>query len=182
MARMTYFRKILKRDLFKRITLLRTFLSAKDVLASVAAEDYQWRDRIWTPMRTLWTFLVQVLNPDYSCRAALAQVLAEQAAIGEPLDASADPTAYCQARQRLPLGLFKTALQKVGRSLQAKVGNRYLWRERRVWVVDGSSLYSHSCAATGILPKICTIAVARTTTKTRFKFFMARRLLPIDEI
>jgi len=139
MARMTYFRKILKRDLFKRITLLRTFLSAKDVLASVAAEDYQWRDRIWTPMRTLWTFLVQVLNPDYSCRAAVAQVLAEQAAIGEPLGASADPTAYCQARQRLPLGLFKTALQKVGRSLQAKVGNRYLWRERRVWVVDGSS-------------------------------------------
>jgi len=137
MPRMTHFRKILKSDL--RITLLRTFLSAKDVLASVAAEDYQWRDRIWTPMRTLWTFLVQVLNPDYSCRAAVAQVLAEQAAIGEPLGASADPTAYCQARQRLPLGLFKTALQKVGRSLQAKVGNRYLWRERRVWVVDGSS-------------------------------------------
>ena len=55
MARMTYFRKILKRDLFKQITFLRTFLSAKDVLASVAAEDYRWRDRIWTPMRTLWT-------------------------------------------------------------------------------------------------------------------------------
>lgn len=65
MARMTYFREILKRDLFKRITFLRTFLSAKDVLASVAAEDYQWRDRIWTPMRALWTFLVQMLNPDW---------------------------------------------------------------------------------------------------------------------
>jgi hypothetical protein len=139
MASIPHFRKILKRDLLKRIALLRTFLSAKDVLASVAAEDYQWRDRIWTPMRTLWTFLVQVLNPDFSCRAAVAQVLAEQAAIGEPLDASADPTAYCQARQRLPLGMFKTALQKVGRSLQAKVGNHYLWHERRVWVVDGSS-------------------------------------------
>ena len=139
MARMTYFRKILKRDLFKQITFLRTFLSAKDVLASVAAEDYRWRDRIWTPIRTLWTFLVQVLNPDFSCRAAVAQILAEQAAIGEPLEASADPTAYCQARQRLPLGVFKTALQKVGRSLQAKVGNHYLWHERRVWVVDGSS-------------------------------------------
>jgi hypothetical protein len=139
MASIPHFRKVFKRDLFKRITLLRTFLSSKDVLSSVAAEDYRWRDRIWTPMHTLWTFLVQVLNPDFSCRAAVAQVLAEQAAIGEPLDASPDPTAYCQARQRLPLGLFRTALQKVGRSLQARVGNRYLWRERRVWVADGSS-------------------------------------------
>ena len=99
MASMTHFREILKRDLFKQITFLRTFLSAKDVLSSVAAEGYQWRDRIWTPMRTLWTFLVQVLNPDCSCRASVAQVLAEQAAIGECLQASADPTAYCQARQ-----------------------------------------------------------------------------------
>jgi hypothetical protein len=136
---MTHFHGILKRDLFKRITFLRTFLSAKDVLAAAAAEDYHWRDRLWTPMRTLWTFLVQVLNPNWSCRAAVAQVLAEQAAIGESLQASADPTAYCQARQRLPLGLFKTALQKVGHSLKAKVGSNYLWHERRVWVVDGSS-------------------------------------------
>jgi hypothetical protein len=40
MARMTYFREIIKRDLFKRITFLRTFLSDKDVLASVAAEEH----------------------------------------------------------------------------------------------------------------------------------------------
>lgn len=139
MARMTHFHGILKRDLFKRITFLRTFLSAKDVLADATAQDYHWRDRVWTPLRTLWTFLVQVLNPDWSCRAAVAQVLAEQVAIGESLQASADPTAYCQARQRLPLALFKRALQKVGRTLQAKVGNNYLWHGRRVWVVDGSS-------------------------------------------
>jgi len=139
MARMTHFHGILKRDLFKRITFLRTFLSAKAVLADAAAQDYHWRDRVWTPLRTLWTFLVQVLNPNWTSRAAEAQVLAEQAAIGESLQASADPTAYCQARQRLPLGLFKRALQKVGRTLQAKVGNKYLWYGRRVWVVDGSS-------------------------------------------
>jgi len=45
MARMTHFHGILKRDLFKRITFLRTFLSAKDVLADAAAQDYHWRDR-----------------------------------------------------------------------------------------------------------------------------------------
>jgi len=73
------------------------------------------------------------------CRAAVAQILAEQAALGESLEVSTVPTAYCQARQRLPLGLFKTSFQKIGRNLRAKIGNDYLWHGRRVWVVDGSS-------------------------------------------
>lgn len=139
MPRMTYFHKILKKDLFKRITFLENFFSTEDILATAAAEHYRWRERIWTPMQTLWTFLVQVLNPDCSCRAAVAQVLAEQAAMGESAEVSADPTAYCQARRRLPLGLFKTAFQKIGQSLRAKVNTDYLWHGRRVWVVDGSS-------------------------------------------
>jgi len=139
MARMTHFHQILKRDLFKRIVFLRTFLSAEDILATAAAEHYRWRERIWTPIWTLWTFLVQVLNPDCSCRAAVAHVLAEQAALGESLDISADPTAYCQARRRLPLRLFKTAFQIIGQHFRAKVSRDYLWNGHRVWVVDGSS-------------------------------------------
>ena len=139
MPRMTDFHQILKRDLFKRITFLREFLFAEDILNAAVAGQYHWRERIWTPMQTLWTFLVQVLNPDCSCRAAVAQVLAEQAALGESLQVSADPTAYCQARRRVPLGLFKTAFQTVGQSLRARVNTDYLWHERRVWVVDGSS-------------------------------------------
>lgn len=139
MARMTHFHQILKRDLFKRIVFLRTFLSAKDILAAATAEHYRWRERIWTPMQTLWTFLLQVLNPDCSCRAAVAQVLAEQAVLGESLDISADPTAYCQARRRLPPGLLKTAFQMIGQHLRAKVPTDYLWHGRQVWLVDGSS-------------------------------------------
>jgi hypothetical protein len=34
MARMAHFHDILKKDLFKRITFLRTFVSTKDVLAA----------------------------------------------------------------------------------------------------------------------------------------------------
>jgi hypothetical protein len=136
---MTDFHQILKRDLFKRIPFLREFLSAEDIRNAAVAGQYHWRERIWTPMQTLWTFLVQVLHPDCSCRAAVAQVLAEQAALGESLQISADPTAYCQARRRVPLGLFKTAFQTIGQSLRARVDTDYLWHERRVWVVDGSS-------------------------------------------
>ncbi len=139
MPRMTHFHQILKRDLFKRMTFFRQLLSAEHILEAAVAEPYRWRERIWNPMQTLWTFLVQVLNPDCSCRAAVAHVLAEQAALGEPPQVSADPTAYCQARRRLPLGLFKRAFQTIGESLRAKVGMDYLWHGRRVWVVDGSS-------------------------------------------
>lgn len=139
MPRMTHFHQILKRDLFKRITFLGSFLSTEDIMVAAAAEQYRWRERIWTPMQTLWTFLVQVLNPDCSCRAAVAQVLAEQAAMGEYAEVSADPTAYCQARRRLPLGLFKMVFQKISQSLRVKVNMDYLWHGRRVWVVDGSS-------------------------------------------
>lgn len=139
MARMTHFHQILKRDLFKRIIFLKTFLSTEAILAAAAAEHYHWRERIWTPTQTLWAFLVQVLNPNCSCRAAVAQVLLEQAAIGESSEISADPTAYCQARRRLPLGLFKTAFQKIGQRLRAKISTDYLWHGRRVWLVDGSS-------------------------------------------
>lgn len=139
MPRMTDFHQILKRDLFKRIPFLRAFLSAEDIRNAAVADQYRWRERIWTPMQTLWTFLVQVLHPDCSCRAAVAQVLAEQAALGESLQVSADPTAYCQARRRLPLELFKTAFHTIDESLRAKVGTDYLWYGRRVWVVDGSS-------------------------------------------
>src|SRR4030065_696987 len=107
MPRMTHFKQILKRDFFKRIAFIKMFLSTEEVLTAAEAEGYRWRERIWTPMQTLWTFLVQVLNPDYSCRAAVAQVLAEQAALGESLEVSADPTAYCQARRRSPRGLVR---------------------------------------------------------------------------
>jgi len=72
MPRMTHFHQILKSDLFKRMPFLREFLSAEDILAAAAAEQYHWRERIWTPMQTLWMFLVQVLHPDCSCRAAVA--------------------------------------------------------------------------------------------------------------
>ncbi len=85
MARMTHFHGILKRDLFKRTTFLRTFVSTKDVLAAAAAEDYHWRERVCTPMRTLWTFLVQVLNPNWSCRAAVA-LARERARQGQAFD------------------------------------------------------------------------------------------------
>jgi len=78
MARIAQFRRILKDDFFKRIKFFAKFLSARDILDAAAAKNYHWRNRIWTPIQTLWAFLVQVLEPDCSCREAVARILAEQ--------------------------------------------------------------------------------------------------------
>ena len=138
MARIAYYRELLKNDLLGRISGLKDVLSGQDLLAAVAAEGYYWRNRIWNPVLTFWTFLVQVLHPGSSCRQAVAQVLAEQAAESQR-HISPDASAYCQARQRVPLSVFKAALRKVARCLQDKAQDRYLWHGRRVRLVDGSS-------------------------------------------
>jgi hypothetical protein len=65
-------------------------------------------------------------------------VLAEQAGLSQRR-ISPDASAYCQARQRLPLSVFVAVLCQVGRCLQDRAGPEYLWHGRRVPVVDGSS-------------------------------------------
>ena len=136
MARMAYYRDRLKRDCSGHLAQLTDYLSAQDILR--AAEGYPWRDRIWTPVWTFWTFLVQVLHPGSSCREAVARVLAEQAGQSERR-ISPDASAYCQARQRVPLSVFVAALHKVGRGLHDRARPEFLWHGRRVRLVDGSS-------------------------------------------
>src|SRR4051794_16100994 len=64
-----------------------------------------WKDRIYTPLVTLWVFLGQALNADHSCRAAVARPVADRASRGLS-PCSSETGAYCQARKRLPEGFF----------------------------------------------------------------------------
>jgi hypothetical protein len=136
MAKIAYYRELLKNDLWGRLAQMKDGLSPEDILAG--AKGYCRRDRIWNPVLTFWTFLVQVLHAGSACREAVALVLAEQA-VKSQRRISPDASAYCQARQRVPLSVFTTALHKVGRCLQAKAQGQYLWHGRRVRLVDGSS-------------------------------------------
>ena len=138
MGRMTHFKAVLKDEFFASLDGLGQYLHSEDILAA-ASEHYQWRERLWTPLQTVWTFLIQVLHPGWPCRAAVAQVLAEHVATGHPLHASPDPSAYCQGRQRLPWSVFKRALRTAGETLESQVDATYRWLNRRVWIVDGSS-------------------------------------------
>lgn len=114
-------------------------LSAELIAAACAAAGHRWRRCFWTPTRTLWAFLIQVLHPDCSCRAAVAMALAEQAATGERPTVSADPSAYSQSRGRLPSDVVRRCLHGVAQTVRDAVGEAYLWSGHRVWLIDGTS-------------------------------------------
>jgi len=132
-------------DTLRREFLQEGELPFADVLSSgclaEALADIRrpWKDRIFTPLVTLWVFLGQVLNADQSCRAAVARLIAHRAAKGLP-PCSSDTGGYCQARRRLPERFFAAVARLVGRNLDARVDRRWLWKGRRVCLFDGSTV------------------------------------------
>jgi hypothetical protein len=116
-----------------------TDVLTEGVVAHALATVTGWLDRIFSPLVTLWVFLGQVLSADHSCRAAVTRLIAHRVARGlKPC--SAQTGAYCQARKRLPEAFFSEAALRTGRGLDDGVDNRWLWKGRRVYVYDGSSV------------------------------------------
>lgn len=95
-------------------------------------------DRIYTPLVTLTLFLWQTLV-DGSCQAAVARLLAHLAATGQP-SCSANTSGYCKARQRLPEKSLHTLTQHTGATLSQRADRRWLWKDRRVRIVDGTTI------------------------------------------
>jgi hypothetical protein len=98
-----------------------------------------FRERIFTPAVTLWTFLSQVLDPDHSCRQAVARLLAYRSGRGlRPC--SPDTGAYCKARGRLPEKLLQELTRDSGRRVADQAPAAWRWQGRPVKVVDGTGL------------------------------------------
>jgi hypothetical protein len=114
-------------------------LSEEIVSKALTAIEGCWLDRIYTPLVTLWVFLGQVLSEDHSCRWAVARLLAHRVSRGQA-PCSAETGAYCQARKRLPEEFFSEMARQTGRALDSDVDSRWLWKGRRVYVFDGSSV------------------------------------------
>jgi hypothetical protein len=117
-----------------------------DVISDALATVGGWLDRIFSPLVTLRVFLGQVLNPDHSCRAAVARLVAHRVARGQR-PCSARTGAYCRARQRLPEGFLSAVARRVGRNLDDRVDRRWLWRGRRVCLFDGTTVSMPDTAA-----------------------------------
>jgi len=114
-------------------------LSEQVIAQALTAISACWMDRIYPPLVTLWVFLGQVLSADQSCRAAVARLIAHRISQGQR-PCSAETGAYCQARKRLPEEFFSDVARRTGRALETRADPQWLWKQRRVYVYDGSSV------------------------------------------
>lgn len=104
-------------------------------LLSQADEGANSRDRIYNVRRTFFGFLYQVLHPDCSCRQVVRQIQALFALHnGGRVDQGT--SAYCQARDRLPLDILPRL--RYAAAAQAEKA-RHLWHGLCVKVIDGTS-------------------------------------------
>jgi hypothetical protein len=114
-------------------------LSSEAISEAMEQIKAPWKDRIFTPLVTLWVFLEQVLGADHSCRAAVARLIAHRVSQGLP-PCNSETGAYCQARKRLPERFFSAVARLVGRNLDAQADPGWLWKGRRVCLFDGSTV------------------------------------------
>ena len=97
---------------------------------------YQWRDRVYNPMITVWMFVIQVISADKSCQKAVARLNAWRVANGLA-KVSCNTTAFCKARMRLPEALFERLLGDVASQCEKATDETWLWCNRIVEMVDG---------------------------------------------
>jgi hypothetical protein len=111
-----------------------------DTVAQVLEDNQvRFRDRIFTPLVTLWTFLSQVLSPDHSCREAVARLIAFRVARGEK-PCGPETGSYCKARQRLPLKVVTDLARGTAQQLDETTKDAGTWKGRSVPMVDGSTV------------------------------------------
>ena len=120
---------------------IKTELSLSEILNSnefqdIIADCREYRERVYTPTKTLFMFIKQVLNADKSCRRAVASAVGEQIIIGgKKISSNTGP--YCKARQRLPEATVKTLMQQTGASSSNKSLKQWKIFNREVKLLDG---------------------------------------------
>ena len=113
-------------------------LDARMVKDALAAEGVRTNSCIFTPLITLCVFLSQVLDPDHSCRAAVARLIV-WLAVNHRRTCSPDTNSYCEARQRLPLGVAVRLVRGTAAEIDGRAPEAWLWNGRRVTLVDGTT-------------------------------------------
>jgi Transposase DDE domain len=112
-------------------------LTELSILDALEEHGVQYRDRLFTPVTTIWGFLSQVLSEDHSCRDAVARIIAHRAASG--LETCSPNTAsYCNARARIPTAVLRSLARQTAQQLQNGLPEEWKWNGRNVFIADGS--------------------------------------------
>jgi len=105
---------------------------------ALQAEGVVFHQRIYTPLVTLSLFLSQVIDPDHSCRAAVARLIVWMA-VNKRKPCEPDTSSYCEARSRLPEAVIVRLVRETARRTEARVSDAWLWKGRSVTLVDGTT-------------------------------------------
>ena len=112
-------------------------LTESSILDALNEHGVQFRDRLFSPVTTIWGFLSQVLSDDHSCRDAVSRIIAHRATSGlKPC--SPNTASYCNARARIPTGVLRTLSRQTAQQLQASAPEQWQWNGRNVFIADGS--------------------------------------------
>lgn len=117
----------------------RELLDEKRLAAALERAGVVFRERIYTPMVTLCAFLSQVAaGKDPSCQNAVSRVLVDRVERKQKA-CSSDSSSYCTARARLPEQVIAELARETGQELHRQAPDEWLWKKRRVVIVDGST-------------------------------------------
>ena len=100
-----------------------------DVVVESCARHYpDWRDRVLSPVRTLEAFAMQIAHGN----TAIAHVV-------RLTGAEFSESAYCQARQRVPVDVFRDVLRTATTRLLGQArGATGTWKGHRTFLADGT--------------------------------------------
>jgi Transposase DDE domain len=103
-------------------------LSADAIKEACLEETYSWRDRLLNPVTTVYLFILQILHGNTACQHTVH--------FGQW---NFTDSAYCAARKRLPLGVFRRLAERVAQRVRTATTAASTWHGHRVWLLDGSS-------------------------------------------
>lgn len=129
------------------LPVFREMMNGELVRQWLSSVNRRFYNRIWSPLVTLWAIIFQRLNPDHTQDAVVS---AFRGGAGDALDTShaeplsrrmksENPTAYGNARGRLPLKLFDEALAYTSYVTREWMGLTGTWMGHAVGLLDGTT-------------------------------------------
>jgi hypothetical protein len=117
---------------------LNTILNSEEC-QTIINESREYRERYYSPLKTIFMFVKQVLNPDKSCRNAVAGAVAEQISSNEK-EMSINTGPYSNARKRLPYETLHELVYKTGNSATLASPEKWKWHGKTIKSLDGTVL------------------------------------------
>jgi hypothetical protein len=107
---------------------LGSIVTPEAILRLCWAAGHAWRDRTLGPVETICLFITQVLHGNTSC-----------AHVRQLGNFAFTRSAYCEARKRLPVQVFRDLLMETALRATMQASRVGLWRGHRVVSMDGST-------------------------------------------